>query len=151
MRRLHILTAMTALAVLGLGTGLTIDPAYDMMGIPNWGPKERVARFREYVEIVDLLLVWPGDLDNNRIVNFQDPLSVGMKFGLTGPTRPDSSLQWIGQPAPPSDDIDATFVDSRSDGIINQNDMLAIGLNWNKTHTRNAAKHATYRDPYRKM
>jgi alkanesulfonate monooxygenase SsuD/methylene tetrahydromethanopterin reductase-like flavin-dependent oxidoreductase (luciferase family) len=41
---------------LGLGTGLTIDPAYDMMGIPNWGPKERVARFREYVQAVDLML-----------------------------------------------------------------------------------------------
>jgi alkanesulfonate monooxygenase SsuD/methylene tetrahydromethanopterin reductase-like flavin-dependent oxidoreductase (luciferase family) len=40
----------------GLGTGLTIDPAYDMIGIPNWEPKERVARFREYVEIVDRLL-----------------------------------------------------------------------------------------------
>ncbi|MFP6743496.1 MAG: LLM class flavin-dependent oxidoreductase [Alphaproteobacteria bacterium] len=41
---------------LGLGTGLTIDPAYEMMGIPNWGPKERVARFREYVQAVDLML-----------------------------------------------------------------------------------------------
>ena len=40
----------------GLGTGLAIDPAYDMIGIPNWEPKERVARFREYVEIVDRLL-----------------------------------------------------------------------------------------------
>lgn len=40
----------------GLGTGLTIDPAYDMIGIPNWEPKERVARFGEYVEIVDRLL-----------------------------------------------------------------------------------------------
>jgi alkanesulfonate monooxygenase SsuD/methylene tetrahydromethanopterin reductase-like flavin-dependent oxidoreductase (luciferase family) len=40
----------------GLGTGLTIDPAYDMIGIPNWEPKERVARFKEYVEIVDRLL-----------------------------------------------------------------------------------------------
>ncbi len=40
----------------GLGTGLTIDPAYDMIGIPNWEPRERVARFREYVEIVDRLL-----------------------------------------------------------------------------------------------
>ena len=40
----------------GLGTGLTIDPAYDMIGIPNWEPKERVARFEEYVEIVDRLL-----------------------------------------------------------------------------------------------
>ncbi len=41
---------------LGLGTGLAIDPAYDMMGIPNWAPKERVARFREYVQAVDLML-----------------------------------------------------------------------------------------------
>jgi len=41
---------------LGLGLGLTIDPSYAMMGIPNWDNKERVARFVEYVEIVDQLL-----------------------------------------------------------------------------------------------
>lgn len=40
----------------GLGIGLTIDPAYDMIGVPNWTPKERVDRFPEYVEIVDKLL-----------------------------------------------------------------------------------------------
>lgn len=41
---------------LGLGLGLTSDPSYHMMGIPNWDNKERVARFVEYVEIVDRLL-----------------------------------------------------------------------------------------------
>ena len=41
---------------LGLGLGLTTDPSYDMMGVPNWGNKERVQRFVEYVEIVDRLL-----------------------------------------------------------------------------------------------
>jgi alkanesulfonate monooxygenase SsuD/methylene tetrahydromethanopterin reductase-like flavin-dependent oxidoreductase (luciferase family) len=40
----------------GLGTGIPIDPSYDMMGIPNWDGKERVARFKEYVAIVDRLL-----------------------------------------------------------------------------------------------
>jgi len=40
----------------GLGTGITIDPSYDMIGVPNWEPKERVARLAEYVEIVDRLL-----------------------------------------------------------------------------------------------
>lgn len=40
----------------GLGTGLTIDPSYDMIGIPNYEAKERVARFREYVEVVEQLL-----------------------------------------------------------------------------------------------
>src|SRR5580692_11838514 len=41
---------------LGLGTGLEIDPSYRMMGIENWTAKERVARFGEYVEVVDQLL-----------------------------------------------------------------------------------------------
>lgn len=41
---------------LGLGLGLPIDPSYDMMGIPNWSNKERAARFKEYVEIVDRML-----------------------------------------------------------------------------------------------
>lgn len=40
----------------GLGTGIPIDPSYDMMGIPNWDGKERVARFKEYVAVVDRLL-----------------------------------------------------------------------------------------------
>src|SRR5215471_13672757 len=41
---------------LGLGIGLTIDPAYEMMGLSNWSAGERVDRFKEYVEIVDRLL-----------------------------------------------------------------------------------------------
>ena len=41
---------------LGLGIGLTIDPSYAMMGIPNWSNAERVARLKEYLEIVDLML-----------------------------------------------------------------------------------------------
>ena len=41
---------------MGLGIGLEIDPSYDMAGLPNWTPKERVARFKEYVELVDQLL-----------------------------------------------------------------------------------------------
>ena len=40
----------------GLGIGLTIDPSYKMAGLPNWSNKERVARFAEYVEVVDQLL-----------------------------------------------------------------------------------------------
>src|SRR5262245_18170679 len=41
---------------LGLGVGLTTDPSYAMMGLPNWSAAERVARFTEYVEVVDRLL-----------------------------------------------------------------------------------------------
>jgi alkanesulfonate monooxygenase SsuD/methylene tetrahydromethanopterin reductase-like flavin-dependent oxidoreductase (luciferase family) len=41
---------------LGLGVGLTTDPSYGMMGLSNWSAAERVARFKEYVEVVDHLL-----------------------------------------------------------------------------------------------
>ncbi len=49
---------------LGLGAGVGWDPGYEMTGIPNWGPRERVARFREYVEIVDQLL-------RNEVTNYE--------------------------------------------------------------------------------
>ena len=41
---------------IGLGTGLVVDPSYAMAGLPNWEPKERVARFGEYVALVCSLL-----------------------------------------------------------------------------------------------
>jgi alkanesulfonate monooxygenase SsuD/methylene tetrahydromethanopterin reductase-like flavin-dependent oxidoreductase (luciferase family) len=41
---------------LGLGVGLTTDPSYAMMGLANWSAAERVARFKEYVEVLDRLL-----------------------------------------------------------------------------------------------
>lgn len=41
---------------LGLGLGLPVDPSCDMMGLPNWDNRERAARFKEYVQIIDRLL-----------------------------------------------------------------------------------------------
>jgi alkanesulfonate monooxygenase SsuD/methylene tetrahydromethanopterin reductase-like flavin-dependent oxidoreductase (luciferase family) len=49
---------------LGLGSGVRSDRSYEMTGIPNWGPRGRVARFREYVEIVDRLL-------RNEVTNYE--------------------------------------------------------------------------------
>jgi len=49
---------------LGLGTGVNWDPVYSMIGIENWLPQERVARFREVVEVVDLCL-------RNRVTTYQ--------------------------------------------------------------------------------
>jgi alkanesulfonate monooxygenase SsuD/methylene tetrahydromethanopterin reductase-like flavin-dependent oxidoreductase (luciferase family) len=43
---------------LGLGAGApgSLDCSYAMTGIDDWPPRERVARFREALEIIDLLL-----------------------------------------------------------------------------------------------
>lgn len=51
---------------LGLGAGAPgkIDCSYAMTGIKDWAPRERVARFREVVEIVDQLL-------RNKVTTYQ--------------------------------------------------------------------------------
>ena len=41
---------------LGMGTGIEGDPSLSMMGIGEWSTKEKVARYKEYVEMVDQLL-----------------------------------------------------------------------------------------------
>lgn len=43
-------------AELGIGTGLIGDPSPVMMGVGDWGGRERVERFGEYIEIVTRLL-----------------------------------------------------------------------------------------------
>ena len=47
---------------IGLGTGLVSDPSYDMIGIPDWEPKERVARLERALETN----VWPTPVDHER-------------------------------------------------------------------------------------
>src|SRR5438552_3535318 len=41
---------------MGLGTGLPGDVSYQMTGIEDYAPQERVARFREVVEIIDAMM-----------------------------------------------------------------------------------------------
>lgn len=49
---------------LALGCGFSHDISYEMTGMDNWKPPERVARFREAVEIVDQLL-------RNKVTSYQ--------------------------------------------------------------------------------
>ncbi len=70
----------------GLGLGLPMDPSYDMMGIENWSNKERVARFKEYVEIVDRLL-------SNEVTTYK-----GRFYAVNGAVMNPRPVQ---QPRPP--------------------------------------------------
>jgi hypothetical protein len=78
------------------------------------------------------LIVWPGDTNNNGIVDQADILPLGLHWGKTGPARQNASMVWSGQLAPQA----ATYADANGDGTVNQADVLPIGLNWNKTHTQ---------------
>ncbi len=85
---------------------------------------------------VPLTAVLPGDANNDSVANAWDLLPIGVAYGQTGPLRPNASLTWTPQLAPdwgqslPSG-IDLKHADSDGNGVINADDTLAIGLNYN--------------------
>jgi hypothetical protein len=79
--------------------------------------------------------VWPGDTNNDRVVNPADILPLGLYWGATGPIRPNASMQFIGQPCPTWAQPLATYADANGDGKIDQVDVVPIGMHWGKRYT----------------
>lgn len=85
--------------------------------------------------------VWPGDVNNNGIVNGLDLLFLGLAFDSTGAVRPDGTTDWIGQDAAPDWDYDFpnginwSFADCDGDGHVDQQDIIkGIKDNFGLTH-----------------
>lgn len=108
------------------------------------------------------LLVWPGDTDNNGLVDQGDILPIGLYWHSTGPARSEASLSWEVQVATPWSPEAATYADADGNGLVDQGEILAIGLNWHKTHAGGTAKpvvdifdpsmdHSRYLTQYRMM
>lgn len=81
------------------------------------------------------LEVWPGDTDNNGIVNERDIYPIAYYWNSTGTVRANASLEWKAQNANPWTPIEATYVDADGDGRIVATDVTAVGLNWGRAHT----------------
>jgi hypothetical protein len=79
-------------------------------------------------------VVWPGDTNNDGVVNQNDVLPVGLYWAMTGPARLNASNQWTAQSAIGWSNRNATYADANGDGIVNQAEVLSIGLNWGKSH-----------------
>ena len=85
--------------------------------------------------VTDGLVVWPGDTDDSGLVDAQDLLPIGARFGVTGPARDstEQGIEWEPRAAPvwptPSD----TYVDANGDGEVDAADVLAVGLNFGRT------------------
>jgi hypothetical protein len=81
------------------------------------------------------LIVWPGDTNNDKIVNQADVLPLGLHWNRTGPRRDNATTAWVGQVATPWTPEAATYADANGDGVVNQADVLPIGLNFGRTHS----------------
>lgn len=83
----------------------------------------------------NIVIVWPGDTNNDGKVDETDVLLLGLYWGFNGPIRENATSEWYGQPTLRWNPIEATFADTDGNGSIDQNDLMAIGLNFGETRT----------------
>lgn len=95
-------------------------------------------------------LVWPGDANNDNIVNFGDRKALNQYIQdanlrptwLTGPARyrvdattnPLTYFKWEAQVSVPWNTLMGCYMDTDGNGLVNNFDYLAIKLNWMRTH-----------------
>lgn len=86
--------------------------------------------------------VWPGDVNNNGIVNGVDVLYWGVAFGTSGPARANESTDWQGVPLAPlwaqsfPNGINYAYADADGNGMVDEDDFdKAIEDNFGLTHS----------------
>lgn len=95
-------------------------------------------------------LVWPGDVNNDGLVNYGDRASLNKYIfnanlrptWLTGPARyradaatnPTTYLTWEAQPATPWFTTDGCYMDADGNGTVNNYDQLAVKFNYLRSH-----------------
>lgn len=81
--------------------------------------------------------VWPGDANNDGLVDAFDLLTLGSAYGANGMVRSNAHLGWQGQPV--SDwsgsingypGLNYKYADANGDGLINEKDTLAVHQNY---------------------
>ncbi len=83
--------------------------------------------------------IWPGDADNSGIVDNNDLLPIGLYYGQTGTPRASIDNLWQADLGTnwgitENNGVDIKHANCNGDGIIDDNDTLAINLNFNLTH-----------------
>lgn len=105
-----------------------------------------------------LCAVWPGDVNNDGVVNYGDRRSLNRYIydanlrssWLEGPkryrhdaaTNPLTFIQWSEQPGIPWQTPEGCYMDSDGNGMVNNFDYIAIKLNWLRDHGGVASRSA---------
>ncbi|MFA6234822.1 MAG: T9SS type A sorting domain-containing protein [Bacteroidota bacterium] len=111
-----------------------------------------------------LCKVWPGDVNNNGVVNYEDRKDLNLYIydanlrssWLQGPTRyrndastnPLTFFEWMAQPGIPWQTPEGCYMDSDGNGVVNNFDYIAIKLNWMRSHGEIATKNGSTFHPW---
>ena len=90
--------------------------------------------------------VWPGDTDDDALVNNVDLLNIGLAYNAVGVPRSQQSIQWNGYLANDwgttfaGTNLDYKHADANGDGMVDANDTMAIVQNWGLTYNKNGGR-----------
>lgn len=93
--------------------------------------------------------VWPGDANNDNVVNLLDPLAIALAYNSTGPVRPNATNNWVRQYAPDwSGNIGLTtvnkkYADCDGNGTVGASDLVPVAANWGQTHPKDGPRNKT--------
>lgn len=85
--------------------------------------------------------VFPGDTNDDGVVDERDILPIGTYFGRTGPSRPDPSIAWEASAAHVRGvssswaPYRAVYADADGSGTVDADDICAISSNWGLTRS----------------
>ena len=74
--------------------------------------------------------VYPGDTDNDGVVDADDILPIGIYFNETGNSRAVTGFSWNEYKVAKWDSESATYADANGDGTVDGRDVIGIGVNW---------------------
>ena len=84
--------------------------------------------------------IWPGDINNNGVVNGIDLLYLGVAFDEEGPLRPDAGTSWQAHPMGDSwgqnfpNGMNYAFADADGNGIVNEADLQSAIISHSRLH-----------------
>src|SRR5690606_34345164 len=86
--------------------------------------------------------VWPGDINQDHIVNYKDILYFAVHRGYRGVPRKNASLNYTGQACPDwainTQNVNQKHADCDGNGIVNFADTVAINQHYGLTHPKEA-------------
>ncbi|XZF13475.1 T9SS type A sorting domain-containing protein [Chitinophagaceae bacterium MMS25-I14] len=96
-----------------------------------------------FVPVTVTDFVWPGDANYDHVVDNTDVLSIALTYNYTGPARNNASMSWTPQVCSNwstslPGNINMKHADCNGDSTVNDNDTLAVSLNYGQVHARPA-------------
>lgn len=92
------------------------------------------ARNENIISQLNPIEVYPGDCDNNGVVDARDILPLGIYFHYVGIRRGELSIEWNPIASIRWFSKASTYADANGDGIIDEMDIIGIGVNWGNSH-----------------